>query len=255
MVIDLIIFSVQKNRYAIDIENVQRIIQAQKLTDIPNAHKLVDGMMSYEDHVIKVINFRKMVGMETYDDELRTLFGVLKDQHQEWKNALHQSVSKGTTFHKTTDPHKCDLGKWLDNFTSYDEHVTDILKDLNSYHKEFHKSAITVLGVAERSREEAIKLVETDVQEIFNHTMGDVDRFIKEFDIVANSLQKLLLYSHGNETFAIKVDAIVDIAHIEEESIETNKEEHNVSEFLELSGVMELDEHLVNVIKEVKLPK
>ena len=46
---DLIVFSVGENRYALRIENIQRIIQAVKLTNIPNAHPFVDGIMSYEE--------------------------------------------------------------------------------------------------------------------------------------------------------------------------------------------------------------
>lgn len=77
---DLIVFSVGDNKYAMNIENVQRIIESTSLTSIPNAHKF-DGMMSYEDKVIKVLSFRKLIEMNTYKNELDTLFAGLKKGH------------------------------------------------------------------------------------------------------------------------------------------------------------------------------
>ncbi len=67
--IDLIIFSVAGNRYALNIENTQRVIQATDLIDIPNSHKYIDGMMSHEDKVIKILNFRKLIGLEVHVED------------------------------------------------------------------------------------------------------------------------------------------------------------------------------------------
>lgn len=61
---DYIVFTVGENYYTLPVEMVQRIIQVPELTPIPNAHETVDGMMSYESKVIKVLNFRKMIGMQ-----------------------------------------------------------------------------------------------------------------------------------------------------------------------------------------------
>ena len=81
---DLIVFSVGSNRYALNIDNIQRIIQAIELTEIPNSHKYIDGMMSHESSVIKVLNFRKVIGLKTYEEELKYLFSKLKSAHQDW---------------------------------------------------------------------------------------------------------------------------------------------------------------------------
>ena len=140
--IDLIVFSVENNRYALNIDNIQRIIQAVELTSIPNAHEFIDGMMSYEESVVKVLNFRKLTGLPLHVEEE----GDMKD-----------------------------------------------------------------------------------------------------------SSQKFLFYENKDEKFAIKVDAIDDISHIEEDDI-MNSEDENTSEFLELAGVLDINNVLINVIKTIKLP-
>lgn len=251
---DLIVFSVGSNRYAMDIENIQRIIQASHLTSIPNAHKYIDGMMSHEDSVIKVMSFRKLIGLPSYEDELKTLFVGLKGAHKDWVDSLKHSMDTGSKFTKTFNPHMCDLGKWIDNFTSYDDRVTEVLSELVEYHKRLHLTGGEACELKEIDAESAKKMVHVDVNDIYNHTMGALDTFVKELDTVANSLQKLLIYENEGKKFAIKVDIIEDISHVEESDIMSSDSQEESTQFLELDGVLDIDGVLINVIKTIKLP-
>ena len=253
--IDLIVFSVGDNRYAMNIENVQRIIQATELTNIPNAHKDIDGMMSYEDKVIKVLNFRKLIHMQTYEDELKSLFTTLKQGHADWVGSLRKSIETGCEFTKTLNPHACGLGKWIDSFTAYDDHVVLVLNELTEYHKQLHITGGVALEAYKADKEEALRILNEDIMSIYEHTMGALDTFVKELDLVANSLQKLIIYENDATPFAIKVDTIEDIAHVTEDTLINSKSESEVNEFLELDGVLDLKGVLINVIKTVKLPK
>lgn len=252
--IGLIVFSIGNNRYALNIDNIQRIIQACELSDIPNAHEYIDGMMSYEDSVLKVLSFRKLIGLKTYEDELSVLFKKLKASHEDWLGELVNSIDNGSAFTKTTDPHKCELGIWLDNFNSYDDRVSTIFKNLTLNHKKLHISGGDVLELYKNDKDSASEILKTEVYDIYNHTMRDIDIFIEELSIVSNSLQKLLIYENSGKKFAIKVDVIEDIAHIEDEKIMNSDEEHHQNDFLELDGVLDLDGFLVNLIKTINLP-
>jgi len=251
---DLIVFSVGGNRYALKIDNIQRIIQAVELTSIPNSHKYIDGMMSHEDKVMKVLSFRKLIGLESYDEELSKLFARLKNAHQSWIDALRYAVENGVAFTKTTDPHACDLGIWLDNFNSYDDRVSSILKDLMHNHKNLHNSGSEALELFKEDELAAKELVNTEIYNTFNKTMGDIDTFISELDKVATSLQKFILYENDGMSFVIKVDLIEDIAHIEDSMIMNAEENHDGSELLEIEGILDIDGVLINVIKTVKIP-
>ncbi len=248
----LLIFKVKKNFYAINLDFIQRIIQVRAATEIPNAHEFIDGMVSYEGRVIKIVNFRKMTNLPTYEDDLIELFERLKQQHALWVDTLKESVQKGVKFSLTTDSHLCDLGKWLDSFTSYDENVSKILRELNSFHKQLHNSAVDIIKIAQRDRDKALAEIDTNVISIYKSTINLLDTFIDEFDSVADSLQKLLLYSNGDE-FALKVDEIIDIAHVDRD-ITLQNIDTEPSQYLELEGVVELNDILINVIKTVKLP-
>lgn len=96
---DYIIFTIGDNYYALSVASIQRIIQVPCVTAIPNAHPMVDGMMSYENRVIKVVNFRAMMGMENFEEVTTgksqklliyqtqdAFFGIKVDQIEDIKN-------------------------------------------------------------------------------------------------------------------------------------------------------------------------
>lgn len=96
---DYIVFSVGDNYYALSVASIQRIIQVPAVTPIPNAHSMVDGMMSYEDRVIKVVSFRAMMGMDSFVESAggksqklliyqtnEAFFGIKVDQIEDIKN-------------------------------------------------------------------------------------------------------------------------------------------------------------------------
>ncbi|MFA6195670.1 MAG: chemotaxis protein CheW [Sulfurimonas sp.] len=253
--IDLIVFSVGNNHYALNIENIQRIIQAKELTAIPSSNELIDGMMSHEGKVIKVLNFRKLIGLIPYEEELRKIFGKLKIAHREWMEALLYAVENGTPFAKMINPHKCDLGMWLDKFNSYDDKVSAVLNDLLQSHKDLHSLGADVLELLKTDKDKAQQMLKREVNAQFSKTIGHLDLFIYELDGVSSSLQKLILYEGHNTTFAIKVDAIKDIAHIEESMIMNSNEEHSSDEYLELLGILDIDGVLINIIKHIDIPK
>jgi len=251
---DLIVFKVGNNHYALNIENIQRIIQAIELTSIPNAHQLIDGMMSYEDSVMKVLNFRKLIGSISYDEELRELFNRLKQSHKDWVDELRESVEKSVEFTKILNPHHCELGRWLDSFNSYDSEVSVILKNLSNNHKHLHDLGKDILDLAKVDKQAAEETVNKELIQLFKNTIGAIDIFVNEFDKIANSLQKLLIYENDGKSFAVKVDSIEDIAHIEESTIMSCEDDNSVREFLELQGILDIDGVLINVIKTIKLP-
>ena len=251
---DLIIFGVAKNRYALKIENIQRIIQCSQLTDIPNTSEVVDGMMSYEDGVVKVLSFRRVIGLESYEEMLDALFKKLKLGHASWVDALKLSIDTGSAFAKTTDPTMCELGKWIDGFTSYDDKVTDVFRVLVEYHKQLHVRGGDALELYKTDKEKAKEMVDVEINNIYNHTMGALDDFVTDLEVVANSFQKLIIYENGSKTFAIKIDTIEDIAHIQESDIISSEDNYEFNEFLDLEGVLDLDGVLINVIKTVNIP-
>lgn len=252
--IDLIVFSVINNKYALRIDNVERIIQGAELTKIPTSHNLIDGIMSYEDKIIKILNFRKLIGIQSNEVELIDLFKKLKTIHEDWFCALKKSIYDGDEFKQTLNPHMCELGKWIDNFTSYDDKVSELLVKLTDNHKHFHSFGDEILKIYIKDKKEAKHAFDTQMQIVYTNIMGSLDDFIAEIESVSNSIQKLLIYENAGNRFAIKIDTIDDITHMSQGDIMVGDDEHKNSEFLDIEGILDIDGVLINVISDLRLP-
>ncbi|MCF6329932.1 MAG: chemotaxis protein CheW [Sulfurimonas sp.] len=250
--IDLIVFSVVNNKYALKIDNIERIIQVPQLAKIPTSHDFIDGIMSYEDKIIKILNFRKLIGITDYELELIELFKKFKKDYLVWITSLKASLYEDV---KSTSPHICELGKWIDDFSSYDDRVFEISVKLLKYHKKLHLRGEEVLEIYKKDAKVARNIFENEIKVIYTQTINTLDAFVLEMQSVANSLQKLLIYENEDNIFAIKIDKIDDIAHIQESDIMSGDEEHKKNEFLDIEGILDIDNILINVISKLRLPK
>jgi len=248
----LIVFTVESNRYAIDIDRVERIMQAQSLTPQAGSDEIIDGVMSYQDNVIKIINFRKMIGLEKFETGVVKKFDTLKDGHKKWVEELTNSVTNDVPFTQVTNPHKCGLGIWLDSYRPYDPDIEKIYADLNNVHKAFHEGAIEVHGRKQKSTSEALEWIENDVKKKYEQVINHLDFMQINMDKVALSLQKYLLYKDSGDLFGIKVDDVEDIVHIDDKIIQGSKIDGNM---LVIDGVAEINNSLVTIIGKVDINK
>ncbi len=251
---DYIVFTVGTNFYALNVANVERIIQMPSVTAIPNAHPFVDGMMSYEKRVTKVVNFRKMTAMTAHEEEIHNLFKRVAGDHQSWVDAFMSAMENNTGFALTTDPHACRLGKWLDSYSTHDHNVLAILKVLRPAHAKLHERGRELLALRETNPEEALECARREIVTIFSTTLSEIQKMGDMSESISGHMQKLLIYQAGESFFAIKVDGIDDIARIEPSMIKSVDSTTKVGAFLETSGVVEMGERLVNVIKSVSMP-
>ncbi len=252
---DYIVFSVGANRYALEIADIHRIIQVPDITVIPDAHPYIEGMISYEEEVTHVLSFRRMLEQPTYKEELTTLFESLKTYHKKWVEQLSQAIIEGSKFTEPVDAHSCELGKWVNNFTARDEKVAPVLKELKKQHNSLHRLAEELLKLRQSDEMRAIERLQNEVNDLYGKTVAELDRFIKMSGMIADSLQKLLIYQGGSGLFAIKVDTIEDIRHVDTSDLRQSEGEGKMGQFLKIDGVLEIDKKLINIIKSVTLPK
>ena len=59
-----VLFKIAAQLYAIDIEVVKRILPSRELTDVPDEPSHIEGMFQYEGDVLKVLSFRKLLGLD-----------------------------------------------------------------------------------------------------------------------------------------------------------------------------------------------
>jgi len=250
------LFSILGQSFGIDIERVKRILPAQYLTVIPDVDEHVEGMFQYEDEVVKVLSFRKALGHEHYASELQTLFKELKKQHEEWLEALIATVEKDVEFTKTTDSHACFLGEWIDTFQADSTEMKALVKNLNFHHQRLHASALEVFEIQKDDAAKARVWIEDNIQDMYKNTISYLDDIAQKSEEVAVSFQRCLILTNvNNELFGVNVDAVEDIIHVDDEQLHKPTEEQAMGEFMNLEAILEHDNKLVTIVKDINFDK
>lgn len=251
-----VIFKTLEQLYGIDIECVKRILPSPFLTAMPDEEEHIEGMFKYEDEIIKVLSFRKVIGIKSYEKQLREMFPLLQAQHKEWLDALSESLEKGVPFTKTTNPHSCSLGKWIDSFHPDDKELVEVMKHLTLHHQRLHQSAVSLLEERKANPEAAKNRLQKDVKETYKNTLKYLDDVSKMSEKVAATLQRcLILIGEQNRSFGINIDEVVDILHIDEEQIHKAKEVQHMGDFMNVAGILEHKGKLITIIKDVTINK
>ncbi|NOQ31089.1 MAG: hypothetical protein GQ570_08215 [Helicobacteraceae bacterium] len=248
-----ILFTVGKLNYALPLDQVHRIIMLEKFEQNNKPNSVVEGMMSFEDNVINVASFRKMVNLTAYSDDLKDLFLSLKEQHVIWLNELKLSVENNTKFTKSFDPHMCQLGKWLDSFHTFDSEVAPTLRKLVQAHNHFHESGIEVVKARKESLEKALEELELNVKPLFKTTCSYIDELSNLTLNISKEMQKLLVLRNGDKLFGLIVDKIDDILHTDSSIIQSDDRLRRTNKQMNIVGVLEHQKVLRSVIDKINI--
>lgn len=78
-----LLFSLSKELFGINVENVLRVISLQKLMRIPKAPSFIAGAISLEGNVIPVVDLAKKIELGETAIDKRTKVIILEIQHQD----------------------------------------------------------------------------------------------------------------------------------------------------------------------------
>lgn len=81
-----IYFKIGKENYAIVVNKVLEILQAGKLTTIPNSSEFVKGVLNFRGEIVPVIDMHKRFNLKKQDDTTKMI--IIIDLETEKKNVL-----------------------------------------------------------------------------------------------------------------------------------------------------------------------
>ncbi len=251
-----VIFKTLEQLYGIDIERVKRILPSPFLTAMPDEDEHIEGMFTYEDEIIKVLSFRKLIGVKSYEEQLHQLFLQLKAEHQGWLEALGESLEKQRPFTQAKTPHSCSLGKWIDSFHPDDKALLDAMKQLSLHHQQLHQSALHLLEEKETNPQAAKNRLKNEINTIHEKTLDSFEKVVKMSRKVAVTLQRcLILLGEKNRSFGVNIDEVVDILHIDEKQLYSAQGEEYMGDFINVAGVLQHNGKLITIIKDVTINK
>ena len=250
---DLILFSIDKNHFALELEKIKRIVQASPTTPVAGNATEIEGIFTFEDNVLNVLDFRTMIGIETFDTRYKTLFSSFREDHDTLVELLVNSLENDIPFEAPLSHHECALGQWLNSFQPYDEHITKTLNELSTVDTTFHTQAADALSSAKQSSSAALEMVKSSLLPLKERQNELLNKLEENRHFIANSMQKFLIIDAA-KSFAVRIDEVDDIIAISEEDIQSSESFEEDDSLVKIDGIFEYKEKLVNLIGTVKMP-
>lgn len=151
--------------YAISCEAVLSLSQVPTITPLPKTPKEVRGVIDFRKRQIQLVDTRVLLNLKSTTDEINE-FDTMIDQrfkdHMNWLETFERTIREDSEFTLTMDPHKCEFGKWYDNYKPKNAniHFMSIFSKFDKPHKAIHQIAAKAKELIDkRQKEEAIELI------------------------------------------------------------------------------------------------
>ena len=208
-----VVVKLKGNELGIPVTHVQEMVIIPEVTSVPVNVTYARGMITLRDKAIPLIDLRSLLGFETMDEEQREIIDMLivrEEDHVKWLHELENSVKEEREFKLATDPHKCNFGKWYDNFTTDSLILGSLLPKFDAPHKRIHGIAQEVVDhTAKGQQETALAIIErTRNAELARmiHLFEQAKSIIKE-----NQRELALVLKIGERLIAVSVDLVTSV--------------------------------------------
>lgn len=212
-----LVFETSSNKIAINLNLVLEVIRMPKWTPYPNASDYIKGIFNLRNNIIPLIDFRKLLGYQTFEHEINDLIDMLKlreQDHINWLNELDLCVKERREFRLVTDAQKCKFGQWYYSFNTNNVVLKNFLDQFEEPHKLIHHKGITVNELMSQKKYDDAEKVITQARQnefkkminLFNELYGFLKSSIREFVVIINS-------DKGVKSFTVdKIDQIIKVA-------------------------------------------
>lgn len=227
-----VIVKLKNNNLGIPVHLVSEMVRMPEVTALPTGLSHARGIITIRKKAIPVIDLRTLFDLETLREEDRALINLMTEReadHVNWLRELENSVNENKAFTLATDPHKCNFGKWYDNFTTDHLMLGSTLAKFDSPHKKIHGIAENVLALAANGQQEQAKQIIEETRD--NELSAMIQLFGRARDVIKNdSREMVLILDLSGFLLGLAVDAIVSVEDLEEQ------ENEEVPEMLQQTG-------------------
>lgn len=216
-----LVFRLKNNLYAVNSKIITSIvIMPENMTIVPNVPDYIRGLIHLRGSVIPLLDLRmlfKIKSIKEEYDEFKTMIDQRKNDHIHWVNEFEHSVKYDEQFKLTTDPHKCEFGKWYDNFTTDIEIINFNLKKLDEPHKKIHSAVQNSDNCSKQcdscEREKCLKLVLEETKEKNMPYMMELLDETKEI-FKMHYREMVVILEKDNSFVGITVDEVLSVENI-----------------------------------------
>lgn len=216
-----LIFSLNGFTYAINTEFVTGIlVPPDNLTPVPDAPTEYRGIVDIRGEVYPVIDMRSLFGYQSLEKECADFTAMLdarEQDHLNWANELKHCVEADIDFTLTTDPHKCEFGKWYDEFKKNPHNADFSLHKIEKPHEELHHTAEKIAEIRKRpdSPDKTRKLTEL-MNMVFDEYVPEIVNIIDESKRRYKTFfrETMVTFNSAAGNVAIVVDKVLAVDRI-----------------------------------------
>ncbi|MGB4439918.1 MAG: chemotaxis protein CheW [Sedimentibacter sp.] len=216
-----LVFKIKDNLYTVNSKRITSIVMlSENVTKIPNVPDYMMGLIHLRGNVIPLVDLRLLFNIKSVQeeyDEFTKMIDDRKQDHIHWVDEFEHSIDNEEEFKLTTDPHKCALGKWYDNYTTDVETIKFQLKKLDEPHKKIHQAALDVQNCPKDcencNREKCLKTILKETKEKnMPYLLGLLDQVKELFKL--HFKEMVIVFEDDNSFMGILVDEVLSVENI-----------------------------------------
>ena len=238
---------VNKQNYLLDTDVVTELLHFIEPMSTSYHNTMIDGVINYKDKIIPIVSIRKLLDFISFKDEQLSFISKVENQHRAWVDEFANSLQTGEEFTKALDPHKCELGKWIEKTKNCLHCNTygfvDLLSDeIIQHHDALHQSGARFL----QAKEEDTQVQIDTIKKIADNTIEGLHRVSKNIEKLTSAFEQVVLLNIDGQNIGIVVDRIEKTHDLEEKEFFTStKNLSSSSEYIQFINHYEIENSLM----------
>lgn len=217
-----IVVRLQEQLFAVPSATVMEMLAMPEMRSVPHVPSHIRGVMNLRGRVMPLVDLRLRLSMESSATESKRLVEMMharEEDHRKWVAELEAAVVERREFTLTTDPHKCEFGRWYDTYHTSHIALAAVLKKFDTPHRRIHAVGGEVGHLAAKLHwDEAMQQVERvrDVDLPYMMKLfGDLRTAIHE-----SHRETAVVLEGGGTIYAVSVDAVESVEQLKPGTIE-----------------------------------
>lgn len=243
---------VNNQNYLLNSERIKEILKYPTIKTLAESSEYIKGIMSHKDKIIPVVEVRKLLGFESFVNEQIKLLQKVEGQHTSWMDDFESALRDNKPFKKALDPHKCELGIWIDERLrcmrcNHDGYIDIIKNSVIPYHNALHYDGEIFLN---ETNQEGIDTRITTTREHGANTIKGLKKLENEMHRLSSSFEQLIICDIDGVDVGFIVDSVAGLHQLDEKNYNLGSEPLSKSnEFIHFLDHYESDEALMFSMK------
>ncbi len=209
-----------KQNYLLSTDKIKEVLKYPNIKPLAESSELIEGIISHKNKIIPIITIRKLLGFESFKEEQIKLFKKAENDHIIWVKEFESALKEKKPFTKSLDPHKCNLGIWIDEMMGCmrcnHDGFTDIIKsEIIPHHNALHYDGKKNL---EKDQKDLTQKELSMIREHEANTINGLKKLGQEIHRLSAVVEQLIIYDIDGVDVGFIVDSVAGLHQLDEKN-------------------------------------